>query len=106
MTTDVQQLHEVEVTLLRDISSRVTDLGKDLKDVRDRVIRIESQDALAKIDRLETFLSAVTDRVNTLESDRDKRVGMQLLLAWLTKNAGWIFLLLMGGIAYYRKGAA
>jgi hypothetical protein len=100
--TDLQQ--GVGLILLRQISGDLTALSKDMRDVRDRLVTIESQGAIERIERLSKQQDTLADRVNALESDRDKRTGMTDLTGWFIKNTPWIAAIVLGAIAFVLKG--
>jgi len=102
---DLDGVHGVEVVLLRQISASVAELTKDMRDVRERLVRIESQGAIERIERLEKALETLSGRIGGLESDRDRRTGMTNLSEWVIRSAPWLFALLLGAAVYLAKGS-
>lgn len=107
-----------EIHALRQISDALQatnrsllSLSDDVKDVRERVIKIEAKDVDAKITEyrgecratcaaLTSDLKAACLRIDQLESIRDKQNGAMSVGAWLAKNAPW----LLAGIAAFAAG--
>lgn len=94
---DFDGFQGVGVILLRQISESTASLQKDMRDVRDRLIHIESQGAIERIERAE-------GRIAALESDRDKRTGMTTLTEWFIRSTPWIAAVVLGAVAYVLKG--
>lgn len=69
-------------------------------DVRERVIRLESAQHGAEIEKVRVELVKALSRIDTLESQRDQMKGAGTLATWLTKNAPW----LLAGIAAFAAG--
>ena len=64
---------ELELALFEKIDTRLDSLVEDVRDVRERVIRIEAQDPSAKISSLET-------RVRDLENWKSRVAGQVALV--------------------------
>ena len=101
-------LEMANIHALRQISDALTltnrslsSLAADVKDVRERVIKIEAKDMDAKIAEyrsecrticatLTSDLKAVVGRVDSLESARDRQTGMASVGSWFSRSAPWI----------------
>lgn len=106
-----------EIHALRQISDALaatnrslTTLTADMRDVRERVIKIEAKDMDAKIAEyraecrttcaeLRADIKAATVRIDSLEGSRDKHTGVMSVGAWLTKYAPWLVALILAGMA-------
>jgi hypothetical protein len=88
----------------------------DLKDVRERVIRLEASDVKRSVEKLELRLKEIEthkadaivaadleSRINALESERDQVKGVSALIGWLSKNAPWLAAALIGAFAYFKR---
>lgn len=106
-----------EIHALRQISDALTatnrslaTLTADVRDVRERVIKIEAKDMDAKIAEyrsecrtscaeLRADIKAANVRIDVLEAAKDRTAGAMSVGAWLTKYAPWLVALIMAGMA-------
>lgn len=95
-----------EIHALRQISDalqttnqNLTVLAADVKDVRERVIRIESQDMRGQIIELRGDLKAACIRIDALEATRDRQAGALSVGGWISKYAPWLVAIFMAGLA-------
>lgn len=75
-----QPSRDLELALIEKIDSRLDTLAEDMRDVRERVIRIEAQDVSAKINGLE-------GRVKLLEEWKARFQGQVALIVVPTAAA-------------------
>lgn len=71
--SDPVSRRDVELALIEKIDARLENLSEDVRDVRERVIRIEAQDVSGK-------LSALELRIAHLENWRSKIMGQIALV--------------------------
>lgn len=97
-------LQQAEIHVLRQISENLSALTNRLEkfvdkvdDIQFRVIRLEEQRVSKAVDELKSLLSKATDRINDLESHRDRVLGASDLWNWLLKSGPW---LVAAGIAF------
>jgi hypothetical protein len=69
----------IEVETLRRIDAALGDMSKDMRDVRERLIRIESN-------QLDRKVQSHADRIDALEKERDKREGATGIVAMILKT--------------------
>lgn len=98
---------EMNIHALRQISDALTatnrsltNLAADVKDVRERVIKIEGQDVKGDLRDLKADVKANAQRIDVLERARDRQDGAMSVGAWLSKHAPW----LLAGIAAFAAG--
>ena len=108
MPGDVDLQQGAGLILLQQISGGLEALSKDMRDVRERLIRIESQGAIERIEHVEqevADLRAAHDaRINALEADRDRRTGMTTLAGWVMQNGRMIVAFVLGAVAFAFRG--
>lgn len=115
--TKPQALQQIEIQVLRQISDTLVAQGKSLTtmterlhDVRERLIRIESQEMSKKLEQVEREaatarekivgdLNKACDRINTLEAAQDRRSGAVGLVEWFAKYTPWLVAILAAGAA-------
>lgn len=102
-----EALHQVEITVLRQIGDNVATqtrtlegLRDKLDDVRERVIRLEEQKVAKEVDTLNAKLALALNRIDVLEAQRDMAAGAASMWGWLSKNAPWLF----AGLAAFGAG--
>ena len=83
-------LQHIEITVLRQMGENIAaqtrhleDLGRDVKDVRERVIRIEATELGKELDQLSA-------RVAALEAAGQKMSGITAFGSWLVQCAPWL----------------
>lgn len=98
---------EMQIHALRQISDGLTQTNKtlaslatDVRDVRERVVKIEARDVAADLTKLDGRVEALSLRVDALERVKDRHDGAMGVGAWLSKNAAWLF----AGIASFAAG--
>lgn len=82
-------VRQMEVEAFRQIADGIKLLNTDMRDVRERLIRIESN-------QLDRTVKSHSERLDVLERDRDIRKGADGVLASILKSpaVAWIALLL------------
>lgn len=78
-------VRQMEVEAFRQIADGIKGLNTDMRDVRERLIRIESN-------QLDRTVKSHADRIDALERDRDKKSGAEGVILGLTKSPalGWL----------------
>ena len=79
---------------------RLEGLTDKMDDVRERLVRVEAQEAGKLVEGVRADFKAALGRIDQLEAERDKVAGIAALGAWLAKSAPW----LAGGIAAFMAG--
>lgn len=118
--TPVQVPEAVELAnihALRQISDALTltnrslsNLATDVKDVRERVIKIEAKDMDAKLAEyraecraacaeIKSDVKAVSVKVDALESARDRQTGMASVGSWFSRSMPWLIAVIAAGLA-------
>lgn len=99
--------HDAQIATLRHIGDnvaaqtrRLEGLTAKVDDVRERLVRLESQEAGKLVEGLRTELKSAVTRVDVLEAQRDKVVGVAAFWSWLVRSAPW----LAAGIAAFVAG--
>lgn len=115
MTTSVQlppndfaeALHQAQILTLRQIGDNVAAQTKRLEglttkvdDVRERLVRLETQEAGKLVEVLRGDLRAALNRIDALESQRDQVVGIAAFWTWLVRSGPW----LAAGVAAFLAG--
>lgn len=81
--------HDLEIAMFEKIDARLDMLAEDMKDVRERVIRIEAQDVTGKV-------AALEQRVQTLERWQSRITGqVALIIVPISAAIGAIFKLIL-----------
>lgn len=109
---------EMHLHALRQISDSLTatnrsltNLAADVKDVRERVIKIEAKDMDAKLTEyrgecreacaaLGAKVEAACVRIDNLESLRDRRTGMVTVGSWFSRSAPWLIGMMGAAMAF------
>lgn len=78
-------VRQMEVEAFRQIADGIKHLNTDMRDVRERLIRIESN-------QLDRTVKSHSDRIDALERDRDKKQGAEGVLLAVLKSpvVGWV----------------
>ena len=97
-------LHQAHILTLRQISDnlavqtkRLEGLTNKVDDVRERLVRLEAHEAGKLVDALRTDINGMLARIDDLEAQRDRLVGIAAFWAWLARSAPW---LAAGGAAF------
>lgn len=103
----IEALHEAQVFTLRQIgenlaaqTQRLEGLTGKVDDVRERLARLEAQEAGKLVETLRGELRTAMSRIDMLEAQRDKVVGVAALSTWLARSGPW----LAAGIAAFLAG--
>ncbi|MBC7168428.1 hypothetical protein [Phenylobacterium sp.] len=98
---------EAQVFALRQIgenvaaqTARLEGLAAKMDDVRERLARLEAQEAGKLVDSLRSELKTALSRIDALESQRDRVAGVADFWAWLGRSAPW----LAAGVAAFLAG--
>lgn len=104
-----EALHGIEITVLRQLVDNLATQTRALErltgkidDVRERVIRLESQKTHEEVASIQTKLDTAMARIDQLERQRDLDAGAKSVWTWLSKNAPWLF----AGAAAFVAGLA
>lgn len=99
-----EALQHIEITVLRQMGENIAaqtrhleDLSKDVRDVRERVIRIEARETEKDVEALE-------QRVKALEDSRSQVRGVAAFGAWLAQSAPWLLAGILAAIALIKRG--
>lgn len=78
-------VRQMEVEAFRQIADGIKGLNTDMRDVRERLIRIESN-------QLDRTVQEHTARIVALETDKNRRDGAMGFGGWLLKSplVGWL----------------
>jgi len=102
---DIQEVHLVT---LRQISENIASqtrrleaLSAKVDDVRERIVRLEAQEAGKLVEAVRRDLQAALTRIDELEAQRDKVVGVTAFWVWLARVGPW----LAGAIGAFLAGA-
>lgn len=97
---------EMHLHALRQISdslsmtnSTMASLAADVKDVRERVTRMEGEDVKGDLRELKADMRAACKRIDDLETIRDRQAGVLSVGGWISKYAPWLVALVMAGLA-------
>lgn len=103
----MEALHEAQVLTLRQIgenlaaqTKRLEGLTGKVDDVRERLARLEAQEAGKLVEALRGELRGALSRIDLLEAQRDRVVGVAAFWAWLARSGPW----LAGGLAAFLAG--
>lgn len=103
----IEALHEAQVLTLRQIgenlaaqTQRLEGLTGKVDDVRERLARLEAQEAGKLVETLRGELRTAMSRIDMLEAQRDKVVGVATLSTWLARSGPW----LAAGVAAFLAG--
>lgn len=100
-------LAAAEIHALRQISDaisaqtrRLDSIDDKVDDVRERVARMEGADSRRAIGENKAAIKELSDRIKSLEDDRNQVRGVASFWGWLIKAAPWLF----AGIAAFLAG--
>lgn len=100
-------LHQAQILTLRQIGDNVAAQTKRLEglttkvdDVRERLVRLETQEAGKLVEALRGDLRTALNRIDALESQRDRVVGIAAFSTWLVRSGPW----LAAGVAAFLAG--
>ncbi len=74
----------LELQVLEQIRDSLATLNTDMRDTRERVIRLEERDQ--RVTAIETSLATLDARVDVLLKDKDRRDGAITLGSWFAKH--------------------
>ena len=104
----MEPLHQAQILALGQISDnlsaqtrRLETLTAKVDDVRERLVRLEAQEAGKLVDLVRNDLKAAFARIDLLEAQRDKVFGVGALWTWLVRSGPW----LAAGLAAFLAGA-
>ncbi|MDO8799761.1 hypothetical protein [Phenylobacterium sp.] len=90
-------LQNAQILTLRQIGEnvaaqtrRLEGLTAKVDDVRERLVRLEAQEAGKLVEALRSDLKAAVGRVDLLEAARNKIEGAAALWNWVVKSAPWL----------------
>lgn len=90
-------LQNAQILTLRQIGEnvaaqtrRLEGLTTKVDDVRERLVRLEAQEAGKLVEALRSDLKAAVARVDLLEAARNKIEGAAALWNWVVKSAPWL----------------
>lgn len=90
-------IQEAQILTLRQISENLAALTRRLEgltgkvdDVRERLVRLEAQEAGKLVEALRSDLKAAVARVDLLEAARNKIEGAAAFWNWLVKSTPWL----------------
>ena len=88
---------EAQVMALRQIGDnvaaqtrRLEGLTDKVDEVRERLVRLEAQEAGKLVDAVRRDLHAALVRIDELEAQRDKVVGVTAFWSWLARVGPWL----------------
>ena len=90
-------LGEAQLFALRQISDnlaaqtrRLEGLGAKVDDVRERLARLEAQEAGVLVEAVRRELKSALARIDALEAQRDRVAGAAAFWTWLGRHAPWL----------------
>lgn len=96
-STLVEALHQAQILTLRQVGENVAAQTKRLEgltgkidDVRERLTRLEAQEAGKLVEALRGELRAALGRIDLLESQRDRVEGVAAFWTWLARSGPWL----------------
>lgn len=107
MTEDRTAIIDAQTFALRQIgenvaaqTARLEGLAAKMDDVRERLARLEAQEAGKLVEGLRAELTAAFTRIDALERQRDRVAGAADFWSWLARSAPW----LAAGVAAFLAG--
>lgn len=80
---------------MRQVGDQMSEIRRDVADVRERLIRMEASTIHSEVEALKSQLSTALARVDALEAARDiqagKVSGFAMTADWMYKIGPWIF---------------
>ena len=102
-----EELSQAQILTLRQIGDnlaaqtrRLEGLTDKVDDVRERLVRLEAQEAGKLVDVVRNDLKAALGRIDGLEAQRDQVFGVATFWSWLLRSAPW----LAAGLAAFFAG--
>ena len=90
-------LRHAQIETLRQIGEnlaaqtrRLEGLTAKVDDVRERLVRLEAQEAGKLVEAVRGDLKAALVRIDDLEAQRDKVAGVAAFWAWCARSAPWL----------------
>jgi hypothetical protein len=71
-------------------TKRLEGLTAKVDDVRERLVRLEAQEAGKLVESVRGELKGALGRIDQLEAQRDRVVGVGALWTWLVRSGPWI----------------
>jgi hypothetical protein len=101
------QFYYAQIQTLRQIGEnvaaqtrRLEGLTAKVDDVRERLVRLEAQEAGKLVEGLRGELKAALSRIDLLEAQRDRVVGVAAFWTWIGRSGPWI----AAGVAAFLAG--
>lgn len=79
---------------------RLEGLADKMDDVRERLVRLEAQEAGKLVEGLRHELQVAASRIDALERERDRVAGAAAIWSWMARHAPW----LAAGLAAFLAG--
>ena len=102
-----EALHQAQILTLRQIGDNVAAQTKRLEgltnkvdDVRERLARLEAQEAGKLVETLRGELRSALSRIDDLEAQRDRVAGVATFSTWLARSGPWF----AAGVAAFFAG--
>ncbi|OIQ74054.1 hypothetical protein GALL_443050 [mine drainage metagenome] len=90
-------VQDVQLLTLRQIGEniasqtrRLESLSAKMDDVRERLVRLETQEAGKLVDTVRRELQGALSRIDELEAQRDRVVGVTAFWSWLARIGPWL----------------
>lgn len=90
-------LQQAQILTLRQIGDNVAAQTKRLEglttkvdDVRERLVRLEAQEAGKLVEAVCGDLRSAVNRIDALEAQRDRVVGVAAFWTWLVRSGPWL----------------
>ena len=88
---------EIQIVTLQQIGEhlsaqtrRLEALTAKVDDVRERLVRLEAQEAGKLVDGVRGELKAALERLDALEAQRDRVAGVAWFWGWISRSAPWV----------------
>lgn len=95
--TTLAALQKSQIVTLQQIGEnlsaqtrRLEGLTAKVDDVRERLVRLEAQEAGKLVEGVRSELKAALGRLDALESQRDRVAGVAWFWGWISRSAPWI----------------
>lgn len=75
---------------LAALTRRLEGLAAKVDDVRERLVRLEAQEAGKLVDAVRGELKQAQGRLDALESQRDRVAGVAWFWGWISRSAPWV----------------
>ncbi|WP_304171450.1 hypothetical protein [Phenylobacterium aquaticum] len=83
-------------------TARLEKLSAKMDDVRERLVRLEAQEAGKLVDAVRRELQSALSRIDDLEAQRDRVFGVAAFWSWLARVGPW----LAAGLGAFLAGAS